>query len=312
MSERARVARLAICFLFATLFAGASPAVVAEDGAARPEPPEAPVTEHAQPSAEPAPPAESPPAEPLPQPPPAPPPGPPPLGPGLAGEADVPSVPPAAETAGGEEPAPPAPPKHLRTIRTDEAAGILGKRVTGAAGEDVGMVVDVLVDTAGKPRAAVVDFGGFLGVGTRKIAVDWTFLQFRPGDRNAPVLLDVTADAIRAAPEFRPSDAEASVVVAPPAADPEGASAAPADEAPAEPAAGQPAPGAATPAPSGGEDRAEPPAAADTPERPPLPEMKPPDGRPKLHPPAAGVPSTDDLGPGPAPALPQIPPDARQ
>ena len=65
----------------------------------------------------------------------------------------------------------------------------LGSKAHGSAGEDMGMVVDVLVDRNGRPRAAVIDFGGFLGVGSRKIAIDWALLQFRPADRTQPVLL---------------------------------------------------------------------------------------------------------------------------
>jgi hypothetical protein len=295
MSERAHVARLTACFLLAAVVAGASSGASAD----RDPPPSA------EPSAAAA--AEAPPESKgpdLPK-------GPPPLGPGLAGEGDVPPERPSVDVAGGEEAAPEVAPKNLRTIPNDEAAGILGKKVIGAAGEDVGMVVDVLIDAAGKPRAAVIDFGGFLGVGMRKIAVDWTFLQFRPGDRNAPVLLDVASDAIRAAPEYRPSDTEAGVVVSPPAEEPgdgaetteDGGSNAPA--AVAEPAA-------AAPQPTAPEQAKPPPEASKAMDRPRLPEMRPPEGRPKAHPPAAGVPSADDLGPTSEPALPQIPPDARQ
>lgn len=283
MSERANFARLACCVLLASLLASALPPASAEDGVAPPDPPPAP----------------------------------PPLGPGVAGEAHVPpeqSHPSRNDASGaadaGEAPAVPA--KHLRTIPAGEAAGILGKRVLGAAGEDVGMVVDVLIDTTGRPRAAVVDFGGFLGVGTRKIAVDWTFLQFRPGDRTSPVLLDVTADSIRAAPEYRPSDADASVVVSPPAEEPAAAEDAPVDAEPGEPTGGEPPAAHGAPAP-GDQERAEqpPPPSASGPGQPPLPEMKPPNGRPRAHPPA-GVPHADDLGPAPTPALPPTPPDARQ
>src|SRR5437660_448895 len=42
--------------------------------------------------------------------------------------------------------------------------GVLGKEVRSSAGENMGRVVDVLVDQAGHVRAAVIDFGGFLGV----------------------------------------------------------------------------------------------------------------------------------------------------
>src|SRR5580700_2061325 len=54
-----------------------------------------------------------------------------------------------------------------------EALGILGRDVRGAADENMGRIVDVLVDPSGQARAAVIDFGGFLGVGSRKIAVAW-------------------------------------------------------------------------------------------------------------------------------------------
>ena len=43
----------------------------------------------------------------------------------------------------------------------------------------MGRIVDVIVDRSGQVRAAIIDFGGFLGVGSRKIAVDWNALHFR-------------------------------------------------------------------------------------------------------------------------------------
>jgi hypothetical protein len=112
-------------------------------------------------------------------------------------------------------PAPPAPPPKLQLIYHGEATSILGKKVEGAAGEDIGRVVDILVDGDGQPRAAVIDFGGFLGVGSRKIAVDWRLLQFRPSDRKAPMQLAVTRAEVQAAPEFKEQN-EPAQVVAPP------------------------------------------------------------------------------------------------
>ena len=41
------------------------------------------------------------------------------------------------------------------------------------------LVVDVLVDRSGLPLGAVIDFGGFLGVGSRKIAIDWQLLDLQ-------------------------------------------------------------------------------------------------------------------------------------
>ena len=112
----------------------------------------------------------------------------------------------------------PAPPKYLEALTPGEAIGLLGKKVHDAAGEDMGMVVDVLVDGDGQPRAAVIDFGGFLGVGSRKIAVDWRLLQLKQIDAAASVLLTLTRAEVQTAPEYKPSSnpAQPVMVVGPP------------------------------------------------------------------------------------------------
>jgi hypothetical protein len=112
----------------------------------------------------------------------------------------------------------PAPPKNLETLAARDAIGVLGKKVRGVAGEDMGMVVDVLVDDSGRPRAAVIDFGGFLGVGSRKIAVDCRLLQIRPGDAGVSVVLTLTRADVQAAPEYKPSSSPGQpvVIVGPP------------------------------------------------------------------------------------------------
>lgn len=88
---------------------------------------------------------------------------------------------------------------------------LLGKEITGPGGEKLGRIVDVLVSRQGELRAAVVDFGGFLGVGTRKVAVAWSTLAF--GD--AGPVLKMTADELRVTPEYRAG--EPVVVVGAPA-----------------------------------------------------------------------------------------------
>ena len=73
-----------------------------------------------------------------------------------------------------------------------------------ATDENMGRIADVLVDRSGQVRAAVIDFGGFLGVGSRKIAVDWNALHFpppgKPGER---IALELTRDQVNAAPEYQ-------------------------------------------------------------------------------------------------------------
>src|SRR5579864_6599893 len=65
-------------------------------------------------------------------------------------------------------------------LESHDLQGILGKEVLSAAGENMGRIVDVVVDRAGRVRAAVIDFGGFLGVGSRRVAVAWNALRFPP------------------------------------------------------------------------------------------------------------------------------------
>jgi hypothetical protein len=89
-------------------------------------------------------------------------------------------------------------------LESHDLQGILGKEVLSVAGENMGRIVDAVVDRTGKVRAAVIDFGGFLGVGSRKIAVDWNALSFpRPGDKAGRVTLEFTRDQVKAGPEYQ-------------------------------------------------------------------------------------------------------------
>jgi hypothetical protein len=98
----------------------------------------------------------------------------------------------------------PAPPPSVTIIGAREAHGVLGREVRSPANEDMGRIVDVIVDRAGVVRAAVIDFGGFLGVGSRKIVVDWNALHFgRVADKSDSITLELTKDQVTAAPEYK-------------------------------------------------------------------------------------------------------------
>jgi len=84
-----------------------------------------------------------------------------------------------------------------------EVQGILGKEVRSAADENMGRIVDVIVDRTGHVRAAIIDFGGFLGVGSRKIAVAWNALRFPSNEDQERIVLELTRDQVRAAPEYK-------------------------------------------------------------------------------------------------------------
>ena len=98
----------------------------------------------------------------------------------------------------------PAPPPSVTIIGASEAHGVLGREVRSPADEDMGRIVDVIVDRLGTVRAAVIDFGGFLGVGSRKIVVDWNALHFgRIANKSDSITLELTKEQVMAAPEYK-------------------------------------------------------------------------------------------------------------
>jgi hypothetical protein len=96
------------------------------------------------------------------------------------------------------------PPPSVTIIEATDAHGVLGRDVRSPTDEDMGRIVDVIVDRAGQVRAAVIDFGGFLGVGSRKIVVDWNALHFgQIANKGESITLELTKDQVKAAPEYK-------------------------------------------------------------------------------------------------------------
>jgi hypothetical protein len=91
-----------------------------------------------------------------------------------------------------------------------EAAGaVLGRRVYARNGDAVGVVIDLMVNGSGRPVAAVIDFGGFMGVGSHRVAIGWRLLHFTTDPAGDPagttrVTVDVDPAAIVATPEYQP------------------------------------------------------------------------------------------------------------
>jgi hypothetical protein len=98
----------------------------------------------------------------------------------------------------------PKPPASVTVIGARDAHGILGREVRSAADENMGRIVDAIVDRSGTVRAAVIDFGGFLGVGSRKIVVDWRALRFGAiANKSDSISLELTKDQVSKAPEYK-------------------------------------------------------------------------------------------------------------
>jgi hypothetical protein len=115
---------------------------------------------------------------------------------------DAPSPPPDAAPAASKEE--PVPPPSVTVIGARDAHGVLGRDVRSPSDQDMGRIVDVIVDREGSVRAAVIDFGGFLGVGSRKIVVDWNALHFASiASKSDSITLELTQEQVKAAPEYK-------------------------------------------------------------------------------------------------------------
>jgi len=192
---------------------------------------------------------------------------------------------------GGAADKPPAPPADMEFLYEGEATSILGRQVVGPSGEVIGRIVDVLVGPAGVPRAAVIDFGGFMGLGNRRIAVTWLSLRFATAGDAPQISLNMTTDQIKAIPQFKlpasPADPPATVATPPRPSFPPAADTTPT------PAAEPPLP---IPSPPPQSPAASPPAASP-------PAASPPGGSPPAGSPSASPPPvTQGALPGALPA----------
>ena len=100
------------------------------------------------------------------------------------------------------------------TISTSELSGlhgVFGEHVRDLNGDDAGRLWDVLLDDTRTPLAAVIDYGGTMGIGERKVAVAWNAMQFVPSDTETPIHLALTRQQLGALPEFKYGAASAVV-----------------------------------------------------------------------------------------------------
>ncbi|KPQ16685.1 MAG: hypothetical protein HLUCCO18_07485 [Rhodobacteraceae bacterium HLUCCO18] len=85
----------------------------------------------------------------------------------------------------------------------DELRGdwVIGATVMSTEGEEIGAIDDVILDAEeGNVTAAVLSVGGFLGLGAKSIAVDWSELQIDWD--GSEITLDLTREQAEDAPEY--------------------------------------------------------------------------------------------------------------
>ena len=89
--------------------------------------------------------------------------------------------------------------------RVWRSSDIVGMKVRNAAGQDLGKVEDLVIDTStGRVRYAAVSFGGFLGVGDKLFAVPFSAFKthYNASDNAKHFVLNVEKKQLEAAQGF--------------------------------------------------------------------------------------------------------------
>jgi sporulation protein YlmC with PRC-barrel domain len=80
---------------------------------------------------------------------------------------------------------------------------LIGATVRNENREAVGKVEDVYVDNGGAIKTVVVSVGGFLGVGSKDVAVKWSDLKFSRDDKSIVLVTSWTKDSLKAMPDYK-------------------------------------------------------------------------------------------------------------
>ena len=80
------------------------------------------------------------------------------------------------------------------------ASKVIGENVVNDANETVGKVDDIIVAPDGKAAFVILSVGGFLGVGSKYIALPYSSMKVMNGKLT---MLGATKDALKALPEFK-------------------------------------------------------------------------------------------------------------
>jgi hypothetical protein len=114
------------------------------------------------------------------------------------------AVPALAQTATPTTPmARPAPAAPSTTMNSTAIDGnkLIGQSIQNQAdNKTVGKIDSVILDQSGKVQRVVVGVGGFLGMGKKDVAIDWS--QIRVMDNGKKVVMNADKDQLKAMPEY--------------------------------------------------------------------------------------------------------------
>jgi sporulation protein YlmC with PRC-barrel domain len=83
------------------------------------------------------------------------------------------------------------------------ANAVIGTKVTNANKDTVGSVEDLYVDGSGNIKTVVLSVGGFLGVGSKDVAVKWSDLKQTRDGKSVVLTTNMSKDDLKALPDYK-------------------------------------------------------------------------------------------------------------
>jgi sporulation protein YlmC with PRC-barrel domain len=83
-----------------------------------------------------------------------------------------------------------------------KSQSIVGAKVVNVHGDTVGEVKELLILANGMVRGALMSVGGFLGIGERDVAVEWSDLTIARDGKDIRVMVKLNNDQLKALPEY--------------------------------------------------------------------------------------------------------------
>jgi hypothetical protein len=91
---------------------------------------------------------------------------------------------------------------------------VIGAKVKNANRDTVGTVEDLYLDASGNIKSVVLSVGGFLGVGSKNVAVKWSDLKQSRDGKSVVLTTGLSKDQLKSLPDYKdqlrqPNQAEA-------------------------------------------------------------------------------------------------------
>ena len=99
----------------------------------------------------------------------------------------------------------PATPKFVSEQTTGQLLNskLVGTDVVTSTDEKLGSISDIVLEKDGRAVAAVIDVGGFLGIGAKPVAVSFDSLTLAPAESGPKIVVALTKEELNQAPEFK-------------------------------------------------------------------------------------------------------------